>query len=221
MRNLLLTCSIPVLLFAACKKDPPPPPSYTITLSPVLRDYGYFRPGTYWIYEDSASHVLDSVYVTSASIGNTVITKQQNLGYTGTFGYFKEQYQSTYRPETGNIYVDMQTSKQSPGAALWHDKTVGGVYVGQNILMTDIFNYGYTVVAPHEPNGALTFMGGIDTLKVLGKSYFRVVEEYNKQNILENNNRTNVYLARYIGVIRKELLDSNKVWNLKRYNIVQ
>ena len=52
---------------AGCQKASPlpkhivkPPPD---SLPQVIKDIGYFKPGSYWIYQDSASGKLDSVWV--------------------------------------------------------------------------------------------------------------------------------------------------------------
>jgi hypothetical protein len=210
-----------VLILFSCRQEKPKPPSYTIVLSQTLKDYAYFRPGTYWIYEDSASHALDSVYVLNASYGTNVVTEQQNLGYTGSFGFYKEQFAGSLQSSIENEWVDMSTSMHAPGAVLFHDKAIGGKYTGQNFLMTDVFTDGYTTYSNTEPNGSLTFVQGFDTLRVLNNTFHKVALMYDKKNLLEGNNRTNTYIAKNMGVVRRELLDSNKVWNLKRYNIVQ
>jgi hypothetical protein len=221
MNKIFAFSAFLTLLLFSCRKEKPKPPNYTIPLSQTLKDFAYFRPGTYWIYEDSASHKLDSVYVLSASYGTNEVTEQQNLGYTGSFGYYKEQFAGSLQPSSENEWVDMSTSMHAPGAVLFHDKTIAGKYAGQNFLMTDVFTDGYTTYSNTEPNGSLTFVQGFDTLRVLGSIFHKVALMYDRKNILEGNNRTNVYVAKNMGVIRKELLDSNKVWNLKRYNIVQ
>ena len=40
-------------------------------------------------------------------------------------------------------------------------------------------------------------------------------------NVAESNQKTNHFYAQEVGLIRKELLDSNQVWNLIRYNIIK
>ena len=43
----------------------------------------------------------------------------------------------------------------------------------------------------------------------------------NTIDVIQNSQKTNYFIAKNIGIIRKEYLDSAKVWNLVRYNIVQ
>jgi hypothetical protein len=220
MKNVLIAIVLALVLFA-CKHEPPAPPTYTIALSPTLKDYGYFLPGTYWVYEDSASHTLDSVYVLAASTGTTSISKEQNLGYVGTFGWYKMQMYGSHQAETDNEWVDMKYSINFPAAVLWRNKIVSGNFIGENFVMTDDFNPQFSTTAPHEPNGSIALVNMFDTLRVLNTTLKTVVEMYDRKNICEGNNRSNVYISKNMGIVRKELLDSNKVWNLKRYHIVQ
>ncbi|GAA4392550.1 hypothetical protein [Hymenobacter koreensis] len=61
------------LLAVQCHKDEPAPP--TTFASPELRALARFRPGTYWVYRDSATAVLDSVWVTKLDSTLTEINK--------------------------------------------------------------------------------------------------------------------------------------------------
>ncbi len=194
--------------------------NYFIPVSLTVKAYGFFQPGTYWIYQDSASHALDSEYVVSASQGSTSISQNQNMGYTGTFGWLKEQWMGSRQGQVNNLYVDMTQSMNGP-CVLWMDEHIAGVYKGQNILMSDNWVPGYVIYPSTEPNGYLEFMRSLDTVKVLSKAYPAVIQYYERQNSVFQYNRTNIYLAKNVGIIRKELLDSVKVWNLIRSHIVQ
>ena len=48
-------------LAAACRRDPPEPAA--IALPAELAAYAKFQPGTWWVYQDSATAVRDSVWV--------------------------------------------------------------------------------------------------------------------------------------------------------------
>ncbi|RTQ45875.1 hypothetical protein EJV47_23890 [Hymenobacter gummosus] len=62
MRQLWYLALLP-LLAVQCRKEE----EAAVTPLPAgLQAYAYFLPGTYWIYRDSASGQLDSVWVTSA-----------------------------------------------------------------------------------------------------------------------------------------------------------
>jgi len=210
-----------VFLISCNKEGSTSSQSYTIPLPQVLKDYGYFLPGTYWVYQDSASHATDSVYVIAASCGNNNVSQSQNLGYTGSFGYLNEKWGGTHESEINNLSVDMNDARSGGPALLWMDKTVGSTLIGKNLLMTDSWTPGYTVYPATESAGCLEFINLYDSLKVLNTSYKKVIQVYDRKNILHQNNRTNIYISKNQGIIRKVLLDSNKVWNLIRSHIVQ
>lgn len=60
---LALALGLPLLLGGGCKKPAPEPEA--VPLPAELKAYVLFQPGTYWIYQDSASRRLDSVWVVS------------------------------------------------------------------------------------------------------------------------------------------------------------
>ena len=129
MRKFLLPAVFLIMVFSSCRQDQSQFAFYTLDVDPVYMDYSYFNPGTYWIYEDSASHAPDSVFVVSA--GKTNYDSTNTLKeYSGYFGKFKVQTRSNYQQAPDNYPVDMQ--KYYPGGytGVWHDKSVSGNYLG-------------------------------------------------------------------------------------------
>ncbi|WP_310396411.1 hypothetical protein [Hymenobacter sp.] len=55
-----------LLLATSCEKPPPEPAA--VPLPAELKAYVLFQPGTHWIYQDSASQQLDSVWVVSTEM---------------------------------------------------------------------------------------------------------------------------------------------------------
>ncbi len=62
--------------FTSCKKDEDTPPVVRtdVLVSSSLKDWGYFKKGSYWIYKDSIDNSLDSVYVTSITVSTSTTT---------------------------------------------------------------------------------------------------------------------------------------------------
>jgi len=56
---------------------------------------------------------------------------------------------------------------------------------------------------------------------ILSKEYSNVIEVADKYNAIENSQPTTHYYAQGIGLIKKELIDSNQVWLLINYNVEQ
>ncbi len=68
---------IGLFVFFACKKedsDPAPEPKTPFPVTQSLKDWGYFKKGSYWIFRDSLTLAIDSVYVTQVSSGTQTTT---------------------------------------------------------------------------------------------------------------------------------------------------
>lgn len=65
-KYLLLCLPVTILLLTGCPKADPE--AEAISLPAELKEYSLFKPGTYWIYRDSASKQLDSVWVVTTEI---------------------------------------------------------------------------------------------------------------------------------------------------------
>jgi hypothetical protein len=109
MKKTGLISLLCLFVFVCCKKSPQVSP-----VSPVVRNtpskhvshypvgaeikaYGSFKPGTYWIYQDSTSHALDSVYVTRLDSGKSLLGMQND-----TCDWFEVTTQSTF---TGQKHI--------------------------------------------------------------------------------------------------------------------
>ncbi len=56
-----------VLVLHGCKPDKEVEPNVTDEDYKAIKDYTYFKPGTYWIYEDSHGNT-DSMFVYDAGV---------------------------------------------------------------------------------------------------------------------------------------------------------
>ena len=181
----------------------------------LLIDYGYFKPGTYWVYQDSASHARDSIYVTSSWIGVDTILASHSQNYNGYYGYFNVYTLSTfearkYRNWVNTVFTFSGITELSVYKYIGAD-TIKGTYLMTDYLATGQYDSGYPVA----------FENQYDSLKILNTWYKKVLLFHDNQNATQNKSATNTYLSKNVGVIRKEILTPYKVWNLVRYQIVQ
>jgi hypothetical protein len=221
MKKFAILFILFAFFFSACKKDPdcntqPPSPSYTFQ---DLVAYSYFKTGTYWIYKDSTSSIEDSVYVytdTSYSYyqNNGIQMEGTYMFYTFQAHSFFDSYNYHYNISMGNYSV----STNEVGTVRIRTKPTD--YVGETYLMSNRFVVG-DMITWYLGTGSTYYKGFYDSLNILGNNYYSVVKFYDSQNLSEYESPTNFYIAKNIGIVRKEKLDSNKVWNLIRYNIVQ
>jgi len=207
---LLLICSF------SCKRDPAPAPDFIFPLPQVLSDYGYFVKGTYWIYQDSTTKVIDSVYVINNEQGTKETSPQRGSPYNGYFGYYDVYIQSSFEGMQYHEWVNTETSSGGH-TVIWEDKSNGSGSVGQTFLMTDYFVPGQTFLTGGYTT--VVYENKFDSLKILNINFKNVIVFHDGNNATQNNSPTNFYLSKKIGVIRKEIFASNKVWNLIRYHI--
>ena len=101
MKNVVYILFISICLTGCqkCKKKQPEPETgFSSSVNTDLYAYAYFKPGTYWVYQDSISGILDSVYITYANNGTYTNGDAEvaNGYYRGTFNWFKCDAISSY-----------------------------------------------------------------------------------------------------------------------------
>lgn len=223
----ILIISISLTGCQQCKKDTITPKQYlNYVPTASIKPYAIFKTGTYWVYQDSATYKLDSVWVYHYSETVDTVYYKDNTYYVCPVLLY-QTFSSKYR---SNNYVQFNTG----GEFLYKLNTViEGVvdstgFVGDWIKCFNPFTIGsdrgfYTsfdisVILNYYP-----------TYNVLQQPYSSVYKyshtkdcsSYYFISSQSYSNKTNTYYAPNIGLIRKEIPDSNKVWNLIRYHINQ
>jgi hypothetical protein len=208
------------LLFSQCKKDKPvsSPPTPDITPQEVY-DYGFFRPGTYWVYKDSVSGSIDSVYVIYGIKGADTVDLGQGDGMKA-YEKYEVKMHSTFENYDYYIWYNATWSGKNPRRdKLFFTKSRPGDYVGE-IILCEI---------PAIPGHVLYGCGnGIVLTKEVYQSFLMDTTSYNNVvrisetlDCVQGGQSSNYYLAQNIGIIRKEYIDSNSVWKMLRSNILQ
>ncbi len=214
----------------SCHKDSPQVPMYNCPVSQEAMDLAYFKPGTYWIYQDSATKKIDSTYVTSARDYSYTISGAyaQKLGYGGYFGQkaccqassylgLQWDYGTYFYPYTYQFQIDRRQNPKD-------DKTY-------------IEDGGWGFTTPYQVNKPGTIMYSailIDTILVVTDQAFftlngnvlsNVIEITHTQDVPYNSavdlHKTKIFIRKNYGLLRKEVPDSNRVWNLIRCHIIQ
>ena len=203
-----LLAAVAALIYG-CKKDEPP--KVTEQDLAALKAYCYFLPGTYWIYEDNRGNT-DSMYVESASSGYDTV---DNLTY------FISRWHSTF--DTYDYKVEWNTSWTSYNPTrhkVFMSKFKPGDYVGEVTILEYPFVKGNKLYSYND--NIITSVEKYEIFAVNQSSYY--------QTILMNESRditnpylqpTNYFIGLNVGIVQEELLDSNIVWKVVRYNIVQ
>ncbi|MEW6468676.1 MAG: hypothetical protein AB1458_07115 [Bacteroidota bacterium] len=208
-----------LLVLSSCHRDDPvnPPPPSPLSVPQEVKDYCYFKPGSYWVYRDTATGIEDSVFTLSAQTGwDTAIINGKEQAF--------EWFQCITRSDLDGYdyyYWTNMTWKTSDGRVpVFREKTTIGDYEGKTILLSDKFSIP-NIMYPYSQNGIVSFVAVLDSFQINNEAFFNVVKFNDTENITENYNNTNFYISKHIGIIKKELLDSNTVWELVRYSITQ
>lgn len=218
MNNLVSFSFFISLLFTACHKDPPVEPKPAVPLQDI-KAYSYFKTGTYWIYKDSATSAEDSVYV-YADTAYSYYNSGNPIVAAGNYMYYDCRAHSYY--DTYNYYyqIDMGYYGSEGSVGVKRIRTKPGDYVGETFLMSNRFEKGESVTL-YTGTGTSYFKIFYDSLSVMGKYYKKVVKFNDTRNASEYESSTNFYIAKNIGIVRKEKLDTITTWNLIRYRIIQ
>jgi hypothetical protein len=220
--SLLLTLLLPLLFLSTCKKDSDCPPSEPCpcegdTCLEEMKDWFYFQPGTYWIYQEENSGALDTVHVYEAGSSSEGFTTrvQSSILEEWIPGQW-EKYNYAYRYWGSSICQDKPNCRCH---RLNRVKSRPLDFVGA----ANILYYPFTTWDFFYPIG-----GGVaepvelfDSLIVSGVAFIDVQNIYNSECISENGLEVNFFFSKNYGLIRKDLPQLDEVWNLIEYNIVQ
>jgi hypothetical protein len=209
------------LFFYSCKKDEPTNIKNwgTVYAPQDIKDLSYFKPGTFWIYKDSLSGQIDSVYVLAVDEGTQVVTADMKRGYTGNFEYYSIQMKSSL--DTFNYFNYFHGFYIIYGNyyPVFRYKSTSTAGIGKTIMLTRSFQAG---AAFTNDNTGQTICKGYFPSEICGDSaYLNVLKMKDTKNITENNDSTYYSHVANKGIVKKQLLGQNKNWVLIRYNIVQ
>lgn len=183
------------------------------------KDFFAFKMGSWWVYEEETTLQRDSMYVIQSAIDPNsyqfdVRIQSALTGYR--YHYWPEYYgNKTGCNENGGVNNRCLYVKRSKGKA--QD------YQGENncfFVKYQIDSYDYTGSSVFCENKII--FSDIQTTSSLGTFNFKKTIEITEtcsQN--EKYQKTKTTYAQHVGIIRKELVDSNQVWNLVSYHIVK
>jgi hypothetical protein len=217
-----------IFLFAltfGCKKDKVPcttcPTSGGAECEDIqnVKNFFYFKVGSWWVYEEENSGVRDSVYVTSAAQNPSnydfnveVYSTYQDY----TYRYWPEYYPNSNNgcPESGLLCKRCMLVKRA--------KYRPGDFVGESRCFIFIPRVGDNQGVPNVYfEGNRIYVTDVQDSILLGNnSLARTITMFEDNTLMEGRQPTNHYFSENVGLVRKELLDSNEVWNLVDYYIV-
>ncbi len=218
MKNKLLYYALAFYIFSvcscSCEKTDDDPNSGLWLIDQTVKDYALFKPGTYWVYQDSASGAIDSVYVYNLLTGIDTLHDAHG-DITGYFEYFYVYYNHSFDGYSGDYWVSTSWTKMYGNTPIWLERFKSGNYVGQTYLMVYPFDldkqYGcYT----DDLYAVISACNIYSNLFVLGMNFGNGVCYHDTKNVTEGHVSSSYFIAKNFGLVRKEIPDSLKIWNL-------
>lgn len=221
---LVLAISICFISFFSCKKDTKTEPDtgFNTPVNTDLYAYAYFKPGTYWVYQDSISGILDSVYVTNANKG-TYTNGDAEVAqgyYRGTFSWFTCDAISSYDHYRYQNWMDQSYEVNNNIPRVFRERYImpgSGNKNGKTIHLA-VVEQGTTLYISLDQ---LVYDSYYSSLLIKSNTFLSTQKWINYSSNCDDDQNTKYYIAKNIGIVRREQLDSNRNWNLIRYNIIQ
>jgi hypothetical protein len=220
---LVFSAIVLLVMGVSCKDKKPSGTSCTdpIFCQSVLvaKDFFFFKQGSWWVYEEATSHERDSMYVIQ-SVNSTT-----NYNFDITIKSALTDYEYHYWPEYYGYNNGCSMNGPVSKKCLYVNRSK---YKFQNLYAEsfvffirynkDDFIYTGADVM-NCPNNTITIAEIYDSLAVAGASFQHVVRVDELCCFHEGNQPTKFYYTKNVGIIRKDLIDSNQVWNLVNYHI--
>lgn len=209
------------LLIFAChkkKKEEEIQPYPDLRMPHEIMDFGYYKSGTYWIYQDSLSSSYDSVWVFNDHYQVDTLTKDNTYGLeAGSYDSFTiktksshfncEYYywsNSSWATSDGTFHLRRQ--KLAPGILA---ETIAFIYPNQIGRKLGIYN------------NTVSVEGSISSISFFGNIFYNVTKINQTSDQSEGNTGTRFYFTKNIGIVKKEIPLRNENWKLIRFHIVQ
>jgi len=216
--SILLTCFL-----VACKDKEPNPNTSSCVTNPgscqsisAAKDFFLFKIGSWWVYEEETSHVRDSMYVTQYN--NTTTYDFHMRIESGLDGYLYDFWPVALHnvqgcSETGAVARKCVFIKRSKGKQ--------GDFVAESYAFFVQYNLGDSLGSfnNHYDNNRIYISEKLPAYAIDNNTFGETVKIYEPHTAQEHDQTTHHYYSRGVGLIRKELLDSNQVWNLVNYHI--
>lgn len=183
------------------------------------KEYFLFNYGSWWVYEEETSHERDSMYVILSNNDPNSYGFECNIKSSLTdfvYYYWSVYYQNISGCSTTNpifkhcIYVRREKGK------FQNDLGESNVFFISYKVGDFIYTGGDMFYCPDNK----IHVGAIlDTFTVSNFDFQKTVRIDEDCCFQEGKQPTKFYYTKGVGIVRKEFIDSNQVWNLVNYHI--
>lgn len=211
------------LAFSSCKEDKTMEKPYC-TQNPggcqsilEAKKFFAFKLGTWWVYEEETSKVRDSVYVTDSYISET--TYDFDIRTHSTLSDYNYHYWPNYA--SGSNQCDTKYPVKGKCLIVDRSKYKLNDFVGQSNCFFYHCKIGdfETCFNTNFDNNKIIVEDIRLSFDLLDLSFDETIKIHELNTFIEGRQATNHYFSKGVGLVRKELIDSNQVWNLVSYHI--
>ena len=183
-----------------------------------VKHFFYFKVGSWWVYEEENSGLRDSVYVTSAA------ENPSNYDFDVEVYSTHQDYYYRFWPQYGgSVGSNCSQSGQSCGwcISVFRSKYKPGDFVGEGQCFIYIPKLGARdyVWTSSLPSNYIEVTQIDSVYEGIVFTFDRTIRISELNTYMEGDQPTNHFFSENIGLVKKELLDSNQVWNLVDYYI--
>ena len=201
-KNFILTSMILLMSCMSKPVDHPCPLTYFDRRFNLNYQCLYFNKNSYWIYEDTISKAIDSVYVLNSDYSD----------------YLEKSYDCSYEYHlrTSNMYLYSSFYKDTISLTkykLYENPST------DEIVVNDIENNNFKLLRIYafEYYDRKSYI--VDSFKIKGKTY----KDIRRRSSVSKYN-FDYYFSMNVGYIRKKIVDTStnkniRVWDLVRHNI--
>ncbi len=208
------------LVLANCRhnieEEPTPvlPCQYDSSIDEMKKWY-YFEEGTQWIYQAQTTGELDTATVYDSNEGDTWF---DYYVFHSKGGWIVNYYFDTSR----SIYC--LTSKQCTCHKVYRARGKPGNYVGEGGIFVYphiVGNYNNLISSNGNEGGRTTSTDLYDSIDVAGQSYLNVVRWEVAIDGSMGDVPAHYFISSNTGIIKMEFPESNEIWSLLSYSIIQ
>jgi hypothetical protein len=214
-RHLIsLLCFFVLLCLACCKHEPPPPVCQYDSSVEEMKKWYYFKAGTWWVYQEQNTGVLDTI---------TVYYDWEGLsqsGYDGFEWYGNSSLDGFNYYYTFNSSFSIYCLSQQECTCHKVDRAKGqaGNFVGSGkILLYPLILGNYT----NDHGGTCSIVSIFDSLVFQNNVFYEVAKFKIEVDASENYSSTEYLIAKNQGIVEMTNNQSNQNWKLIQSVIIQ
>lgn len=213
---------------ATCSREPAPEMAPFISLPNLLKSTFYHKAGSYWIYEETATGFVDSVYVKSASFDTLPILHPGSKEVISQKEGFRLQIGSSFYGNEVTVYSEVDCLAASFRPTAPHHWVTYEIRLNANRVLwaTHLFTWPFTI-GRLEP--AYRFMGPSQTwqadrlltpFELNGQTYDTAYSTITNLDLTRQAQEVHRVYVPGIGEVRRHSVSQGIDWQLIRFNIV-